>query len=148
MQATDTRPVRAICLLHHNNQFTWCLTSPPLLLWFCVQRENLGPHQLALDRPSPKLLPFMERHFALTTYTPQSNHFVLFHEYFKDSSNTAATRTKTASQNTLHEIPTHIGHLTLETQNQPSIVLISSFCALVTMKETFLRSTNTSACQS
>jgi hypothetical protein len=61
------------------------------------QREGLGPHQLAFDRPSAKLLPFMQRHFQLVTYTPQSNHFVLFHEYFKDPANTAATRTKTVS---------------------------------------------------
>jgi len=42
----------------------------------------MQPHQLAYDRPSPKLLPFLEKHFGLKTHLPQPNHYVLYYEFF------------------------------------------------------------------
>lgn len=47
-----------------------------------VAREQVAPQQLAYDRPSPKLLSFMQRHFGLARYTPQSNNFVVYDAYF------------------------------------------------------------------
>ncbi|RHY91623.1 hypothetical protein DYB37_003923 [Aphanomyces astaci] len=45
-------------------------------------RESVAPHQLAYDRPSPKLFPFLRKHFKLDSYVPQSNRFVVYDAYF------------------------------------------------------------------
>ena len=37
---------------------------------------------LLLQRPSPKLLAFLRKHFALHNYAPQQNNFVIFDEFF------------------------------------------------------------------
>lgn len=37
---------------------------------------------LAYDRPSPKLLSFLQKHFGLSRFTPQNNNFVVFDKYF------------------------------------------------------------------
>jgi GNAT superfamily N-acetyltransferase len=47
-----------------------------------LHRECAAPAKLAYDRPSPKLLGFLKRHFRLTKFSPQSNKFVVFDEYF------------------------------------------------------------------
>ena len=36
------------------------------------------------QRPSPKLIGFMRKHYGLTNYVPQQNKFVIFDEYFAD----------------------------------------------------------------
>ncbi|KAF4742693.1 Alpha-tubulin N-acetyltransferase 1, partial [Perkinsus olseni] len=36
----------------------------------------------AYDRPSPKLLSFLRKHYGLHKYMPQGNNFVVFSEYF------------------------------------------------------------------
>lgn len=38
------------------------------------------PDLLAYDRPSEKLLGFLNKHFGLNKYTPQNNNYVVFHE--------------------------------------------------------------------
>jgi hypothetical protein len=48
--------------------------------------EQLCPEQLAYDRPSPKLLSFVRKHYGLSSYVPQSNNFVVFEQHFKHSS--------------------------------------------------------------
>lgn len=50
------------------------------------------PAQLAIDRPSSKLLNFLGKHYGLTNSLPQSNNFVVYDEFFKDP--------KTASRQT------------------------------------------------
>ena len=50
-----------------------------------LAHEGLQAHQLALDRPSPKLLGFYRKHFGLASYTPQDNKFVIYDEYFARS---------------------------------------------------------------
>lgn len=45
--------------------------------------ENASPSKLAYDRPSPKLIKFLQKHFGLASYVPQNNNFVVFNEYFK-----------------------------------------------------------------
>ncbi|ETV82570.1 hypothetical protein H257_05167 [Aphanomyces astaci] len=47
-----------------------------------LERESVAPHQLAYDRPSPKLFPFLRKHFKLDSYVPQSNRFVVYDAYF------------------------------------------------------------------
>ena len=39
---------------------------------------NAEPKDLAYDRPSPKLLPFLRKHFNLVDFFPQPNRYVIF----------------------------------------------------------------------
>eukprot|EP00931_Biecheleriopsis_adriatica_P051598 TRINITY_DN29948_c0_g1_i1.p1 TRINITY_DN29948_c0_g1~~TRINITY_DN29948_c0_g1_i1.p1 ORF type:complete len:398 (+),score=50.07 TRINITY_DN29948_c0_g1_i1:97-1290(+) len=47
-----------------------------------LREERLVPSQLAYDRPSPKLIGFLAKHFGLTQYRPQNNNYVVFDDYF------------------------------------------------------------------
>lgn len=40
--------------------------------------EGARPHEIAYDRPSPKLLPFLDKHYALTGADAQPNRFTIF----------------------------------------------------------------------
>ena len=40
------------------------------LFEFMLENENLPAHKYAYDRPSPKLLGFLRKHFGLTKYSP------------------------------------------------------------------------------
>ena len=55
--------------------------------------ENVIPSQLAYDRPSPKLVGFLKKHYGLSNYIPQNNNFVIFSQYFekRSSSNQMVT---------------------------------------------------------
>jgi len=52
-----------------------------------LSREAVRAEKLAYDRPSPKLLGFLRKHFGLARYQAQSNNFVVYDAYFsgKDS---------------------------------------------------------------
>jgi len=45
--------------------------------------ERTEPRKVAWDRPTPKSLAFLSKHFGLTNYVPQPNNFVVFDEYFR-----------------------------------------------------------------
>lgn len=47
-----------------------------------IQHEGVPPDQFAYDRPSPKLIGFLRKHYNLTSFTPQQNKFVIFDEFF------------------------------------------------------------------
>lgn len=48
------------------------LLPPPVpKLPLFLQKERVEPHQLAIDRPSPKLLKFLNKHYNLETTVPQ-----------------------------------------------------------------------------
>ncbi|KAM8778914.1 alpha-tubulin N-acetyltransferase 1 isoform 8-T9 [Rhynchonycteris naso] len=47
-----------------------------------LQKEQVEPHQLAIDRPSQKLLKFLTKHYSLETTVPQVNNFVIFEGFF------------------------------------------------------------------
>ncbi|XP_057684185.1 alpha-tubulin N-acetyltransferase 1 isoform X2 [Corythoichthys intestinalis] len=49
---------------------------------FMLQDKNLEPVLMAYDRPSPKLLSFLAKHYSLTQSVPQVNHFVVFDGFF------------------------------------------------------------------
>ena len=73
------------------------------LLDFCVcpnsQRKGYGKilidkmleteckemHQIPIDKPSPLCLSFMKKHFGLSRFVPQSNHYVVFDEFWMSS---------------------------------------------------------------
>ncbi len=44
--------------------------------------EKIQPAKLAYDRPSPKLLAFLKKHYGLVDYVPQNNNFVVYNQYF------------------------------------------------------------------
>ncbi len=45
--------------------------------------ENTTPANLAYDRPSPKLLSFLKKHYNLASYIPQNNNYVVYSAYFQ-----------------------------------------------------------------
>merc|ERR1712039_373551 len=47
-----------------------------------LSREQIAPAKLGYDRPSPKYLSFLAKHYQLTKYHPQNNNFVVFDAYF------------------------------------------------------------------
>ncbi|XP_061615908.1 alpha-tubulin N-acetyltransferase 1 isoform X1 [Phyllopteryx taeniolatus] len=53
---------------------------------FMLQHKNSEPVQLAYDRPSPKLLSFLAKHYCLTQSVPQVNNFVVFDGFFLNKS--------------------------------------------------------------
>eukprot|EP00759_Apiculatamorpha_spiralis_P050215 PhF_6_TR4526/c0_g1_i2/m.6340/K19573/ATAT1, MEC17; alpha-tubulin N-acetyltransferase 1 len=52
------------------------------LFEYMLVNENILPHQIGYDRPSPKLLGFLSKHYKLNAYVPQSNNFVVFNAFF------------------------------------------------------------------
>lgn len=47
-----------------------------------MAHEKLAPWKFGYDRPSEKLLAFLAKHYLLSNYTEQVNHFVVYEEYF------------------------------------------------------------------
>ena len=47
-----------------------------------MQHEDIKPEKIAYDRPSPKLLNFLQKYYGLKSFVPQSNNFVVFKKYF------------------------------------------------------------------
>lgn len=50
-----------------------------------LQTERTLPARMGYDRPSPKLMAFLKRHYGLWNFRPQSNNFVVFQDYFGQS---------------------------------------------------------------
>lgn len=53
---------------------------------FMLKHKRVEPGQLAYDRPSPKFLSFLEKHYDLINSVPQVNNFVVFSGFFKSRS--------------------------------------------------------------
>ena len=49
-----------------------------------LEHEGVRPEKLGYDRPSPKLLGFLAKHYGLKRYVPQNNNFVVYSQYFED----------------------------------------------------------------
>lgn len=49
-----------------------------------LQHEGIPPERFAYDRPSPKLIGFMRKHYGLTDFVPQMNKFVIFQQMFNE----------------------------------------------------------------
>uniref|UniRef100_A0A3Q3R7C9 Alpha-tubulin N-acetyltransferase 1 n=1 Tax=Monopterus albus TaxID=43700 RepID=A0A3Q3R7C9_MONAL len=58
---------------------------------FMLQHKNVEPVMMAYDRPSPKFLSFLAKHYCLTQSVPQVNNFVVFEAFFL---NRAATQSR------------------------------------------------------
>eukprot|EP00128_Syssomonas_multiformis_P014764 Colp12_sorted_trinity150504_noHs@21615 len=55
-----------------------------------LQNEETRPELIAYDRPSPKLLAFLSKHYSLDKYTPQANKFVVFPPALRAGANNTA----------------------------------------------------------
>ncbi|XP_039676520.1 alpha-tubulin N-acetyltransferase 1 isoform X2 [Perca fluviatilis] len=53
---------------------------------FMLQHKNLEPVLMAYDRPSPKFLSFLAKHYCLTPSVPQANNFVVYEGFFRNRS--------------------------------------------------------------
>ncbi|XP_078123201.1 alpha-tubulin N-acetyltransferase 1 isoform X6 [Sander vitreus] len=53
---------------------------------FMLQHKNLEPVLMAYDRPSPKFLSFLAKHYCLTPSVPQANNFVVYEGFFLNRS--------------------------------------------------------------
>eukprot|EP00826_Nyctotherus_ovalis_P042165 TRINITY_DN430_c0_g1_i9.p2 TRINITY_DN430_c0_g1~~TRINITY_DN430_c0_g1_i9.p2 ORF type:complete len:178 (-),score=50.79 TRINITY_DN430_c0_g1_i9:282-815(-) len=51
-----------------------------------LECEGVEPEKLAYDRPSPKLIGFLRKHYGLVDYIPQNNNYVIFQDYFNPAS--------------------------------------------------------------
>lgn len=50
-----------------------------------LNHEGLEACKLAFDRPSTKFLYFLRKHYNLSKYIPQSNNFIIFDNFFKET---------------------------------------------------------------
>ncbi|KAM3139727.1 hypothetical protein pb186bvf_008185 [Paramecium bursaria] len=48
-----------------------------------LKAEGIQANKLAYDRPSPKLLGFLKKHYNLCKYIPQNNNYVIYSQYFE-----------------------------------------------------------------
>jgi len=53
-----------------------------MLFEVMLEAEHAVPHKMGYDRPSPKLLGFLRKHYGLSNYIPQANNFVVYNVYF------------------------------------------------------------------
>ena len=63
-----------------------------------LHNEGVRPHEIGYDRPSPKLLGFLRKHYNLSSYEPQTNNFVVFKSYFDKSGPTSTSRARAANR--------------------------------------------------
>ncbi|KAM9737412.1 alpha-tubulin N-acetyltransferase 1 isoform 5-T5 [Menidia menidia] len=60
------------------------------LFGFMLQHKNLEPVLMAYDRPSPRLLSFLAKHYCLMQSVPQVNNFVVFDGFFLNKAGSAS----------------------------------------------------------
>lgn len=74
-----------------------------------LEHESVSPSQLAYDRPSPKLLAFLRKHFGLSRYQPQNNNYVIFDEYFGRGSAESRGSRSSSSRRSIGSLPIEAG---------------------------------------
>jgi len=50
-----------------------------------LKNMQLEPHQMGYDRPSPKLIGFLKKHYQLVSFIPQNNNYVVFNSFWDKS---------------------------------------------------------------
>lgn len=48
-----------------------------------LEIEKIVPSKIAYDRPSPKLIKFLDKHYGLKHFINQNNNYVIFDDYFR-----------------------------------------------------------------
>ena len=65
-----------------------------------LQAERAGGAQaFAYDRPSPKMLPFLRKHYGLSAFVEQPNNFIIFDDFFDNGQPQCMSRTKNRRDN-------------------------------------------------
>ena len=54
-----------------------------------LSNERTEPRNLAIDRPSPKLISFLKKHYGLVHTIPQINNYVIYTGFFKNQAQVA-----------------------------------------------------------
>ncbi|XP_031640999.1 alpha-tubulin N-acetyltransferase [Contarinia nasturtii] len=87
----ETKPVPATCVLdfyvHESRQRAGLGKE---MFELMLERENVEPQKLAIDRPSDKLIAFLRKHYGLVKTIPQMNNFVIYTGFFDASSDRSA----------------------------------------------------------
>ena len=68
-----------------------------------LELEKKDASQLGYDKPSPKLLSFLAKHYSLRNYSPQSNNFVVYDDYFRNSSSSYGAKAKLAANSKMNK---------------------------------------------
>ena len=79
----DQNEVYPMCVLdfyvHESRQRSGCGKR---LFEYMLQDLKVQPRLLAIDRPSPKLVAFMRKHYDLASAIPQVNNYVIYEGFF------------------------------------------------------------------
>lgn len=82
-RAGDQKEVYPTCILdfyvHESRQRSGCGKK---LFEYMLQDVKIQPRLLAIDRPSPKLVAFMRKHYDLASIIPQVNNYVIYDGFF------------------------------------------------------------------
>eukprot|EP00002_Diphylleia_rotans_P040990 TRINITY_DN9862_c2_g1_i3.p1 TRINITY_DN9862_c2_g1~~TRINITY_DN9862_c2_g1_i3.p1 ORF type:complete len:441 (-),score=96.32 TRINITY_DN9862_c2_g1_i3:250-1572(-) len=83
-ESGEIREIEPLCVLDFYVHESLQRQGVGLLLFRrMLMSEGVTPQRLAYDRPSPKLLAFLNKHYKLSRYVPQPNNFVVFKDYFE-----------------------------------------------------------------
>jgi len=84
-QQGEQNEVYPMCVLdfyvHESRQRSGCGRR---LFETMLQRVQTHPRCMAVDRPSPKLLGFLKKHYGLAQNIPQVNNYVIFQGFFSN----------------------------------------------------------------
>lgn len=75
------------------------------LFEYMLTAEEKCPHELAIDRPSPKFLSFLRKHYSLCSYPKQANNFVVFDQFFSTFKESKHSRRTSSPLQTSQSIP-------------------------------------------
>uniref|UniRef100_A0A6B2E4U0 Alpha-tubulin N-acetyltransferase n=1 Tax=Phlebotomus kandelakii TaxID=1109342 RepID=A0A6B2E4U0_9DIPT len=93
----ETHKVNAPCVLdfyiHESRQRAGL---GKVLFQYMLDQENYQPQQLAIDRPSDKLVGFLRKHYSLSKTIPQMNNFVVYEEFFNHNTSRDSSSMETA----------------------------------------------------
>ncbi|PNH04963.1 Alpha-tubulin N-acetyltransferase [Tetrabaena socialis] len=80
----DLREIEPVCVLDfYVHESVQRQGMGKALFEHFLTTEGLDPANLGYDRPSPKLLGFLKKHYGLNEYLSQSNNYVVFNRYFE-----------------------------------------------------------------
>jgi hypothetical protein len=92
-EGTKQHEIEPLCVLdfyvHESRQRAGCGLQ---LFEEMLRAEGVEPHRLGYDRPSPKLMGFLRKHYSLSRFTPQANNFVVFADFFASGARQLGSR--------------------------------------------------------
>ncbi|CAD8208191.1 unnamed protein product [Paramecium pentaurelia] len=88
-----------------------------------LKNEQIKPEKLAYDRPSQKLMGFLNKHYHLNQYVPQNNNFVIFNQYFGqgNQSNVQGKSQKYSRNSQIDQLDIMMQQITKNKMNQQQL---------------------------